>query len=39
VTPNEGVTLVCVECGRKPTAAERGWKAYLTVDEDKPAEA
>jgi hypothetical protein len=31
--------LVCVESGRKQPADERGWKAYLTVDEDEPAEA
>jgi len=31
--------LVCVECGRVERAGERGWKAYLTVDETEPAEA
>jgi hypothetical protein len=31
--------LCCVECGREQTAGELGWKAYLTVDEDEPAEA
>jgi DNA-directed RNA polymerase subunit RPC12/RpoP len=36
-----GMTEVpkCVECGREQAADERGWKAYLTVDEDEPAEA
>jgi DNA-directed RNA polymerase subunit RPC12/RpoP len=29
----------CAECGREHAAGERGWKAYLTVDEDEPAEA
>jgi hypothetical protein len=30
----------CVECGRVQTApVARGWRAYLTVDEDEPAEA
>jgi hypothetical protein len=29
-----------VECGRVQAApAARGWRAYLTVDEDEPAEA
>ena len=31
--------LECVECGRKQRAGEPGWKAYLTTDEDEPAEA
>ena len=32
--------LRCVECGRVQTApVARGWRAYLTVDEDEPAEA
>ena len=32
--------LRCVECGRVQTAAgARGWRAYLTTDEDEPAEA
>jgi hypothetical protein len=30
---------VCVECGRKQAADERAWRAYLTDDEDEPAEA
>jgi hypothetical protein len=28
-----------VECNRGQADGERGWKAYLTVDEDEPAEA
>jgi hypothetical protein len=31
--------LHCVECGREQSADGRGWKAYLTADEDEPAEA
>lgn len=31
--------VTCVECGREQRADERGWKAYLTVDEGEPAEA
>jgi hypothetical protein len=31
--------LICVECGREQGAGERGWRAYLTVDEEEPAEA
>jgi DNA-directed RNA polymerase subunit RPC12/RpoP len=31
--------LTCVECGREQADDERGWKAYLTVDEDESAEA
>jgi hypothetical protein len=32
--------LRCVECGRVQTASgARGWCAYLTTDEDEPAEA
>ena len=32
--------LTCVECGRRqPASVARGWKAYLTADEDEPAEA
>jgi hypothetical protein len=31
--------LTCVECGRAQLAGERGWRAYLTVDEDESAEA
>jgi hypothetical protein len=25
--------LTCAECGRQQTAGERGWRAYLTVDD------
>lgn len=31
--------LVCEECGRVSPENERGWTAYLTTDEDEPAEA
>ena len=32
--------LTCVECGRvQAAAAQRGSRAYLTTDEDEPAEA
>jgi hypothetical protein len=31
--------LTCVECGREQAADQCGWKAYLTTDEDEPAEA
>jgi hypothetical protein len=31
--------LTCVECGREQDDGGRGWRAYLTVDEDEPAEA
>jgi hypothetical protein len=31
--------LTCEECGREQPACESGWKAYLTTDEDEPAEA
>jgi hypothetical protein len=31
--------LRCTDCGRGQAADERGWKAYVTVDEDEPAEA
>jgi hypothetical protein len=31
--------LKCVECGRVQPAGARGCKAYLTTDEDEPAEA
>jgi DNA-directed RNA polymerase subunit RPC12/RpoP len=39
VTARDGTTLTCVECGRAQAAGERGWRTYLTVDEDEPAEA
>jgi hypothetical protein len=32
-------SLVCVECGRVQATDERGWRAYLTTDEEEPAEA
>jgi hypothetical protein len=31
--------MTCVECRREQAAGERGWRAYLTTDEDEPAEA
>jgi hypothetical protein len=32
--------LRCVECRRvQAVSVARGWRAYLTVDEDEPAEA
>ncbi len=31
--------LRCVECDRVQTENVRGWKAYLTTDENEPAEA
>ena len=31
--------LRCVECGREQPNGECGWKAYLTTDEDEPAQA
>jgi hypothetical protein len=31
--------LACVECGRVQAAGEREWRAYLTADEDEPADA
>jgi hypothetical protein len=39
VTTADGAALVCAECGREHAAVERGWRAYLTVDEDEPTEA
>jgi hypothetical protein len=40
VEPDQVELLRCVECGRpQPSNVARGWKAYLTADEDKPAEA
>jgi DNA-directed RNA polymerase subunit RPC12/RpoP len=39
VNPDLTDVLTCVECGREQTADERGWRAYLTTDEDEPAEA
>ncbi len=31
--------LVCVECGREQDADERGWRSYLTTDEEEPGGA
>ena len=40
VTGEAAEPLRCVECGRVQTApVARGWRAYLTVDDDEPAEA
>jgi hypothetical protein len=36
--PNHAA-LTCVESRREQAAGERGWRAYLTVDEHEPAEA
>jgi hypothetical protein len=33
VKPDHGERLVCVEWGRERAADERGWRAYLTVDD------
>jgi hypothetical protein len=30
--------LQCAECGRVSRDKERGWRAYLTDDEEEPAE-
>jgi hypothetical protein len=38
-TPAYTNRLQCVECGRVLRDRERGWTAYLTVDEDEPVEA
>jgi hypothetical protein len=32
-------SLRCVECGREQADDERGWRSYLTTDEEEPAEA
>jgi hypothetical protein len=37
--PDQAAGLTCAECGRHQDAGERGWRAYLTTDEDEPAEA
>jgi hypothetical protein len=29
----------CVECGSEQSADERGWRVYLTVDDEEPVEA
>jgi hypothetical protein len=31
--------LVCVECERIQASDERGWRSYLTIDDEEPAEA
>lgn len=31
--------LTCEECGREEADDERGWRSYLTTDEEEPAEA
>jgi hypothetical protein len=38
LTPVFTNRLQCVECGRVSRENERGWRAYLTTDEDEPAE-
>jgi hypothetical protein len=38
VKPDQAEQLTCVECGREQLAGESGWRAYLTTDEDEPAE-
>lgn len=35
----QDATVSCVECGREQSAGERGWRVYLTTDEDEPVEA
>jgi hypothetical protein len=37
--PARSPSLVCIECGRIQTDDERGWRSYLTVDEDEPVAA
>jgi len=40
--PEQGEGLTCLECGRHQAADERGWRAYLTVDDadnEEPVEA
>jgi hypothetical protein len=39
VKPDDAEFLRCVECGREQAVDERGWRAYLTTDEDEPAAA
>lgn len=31
--------LMCVECGRVQADNERGWRSYLTTDEEEPTDA
>jgi hypothetical protein len=35
----DGEAMACQECGRGQPAGERGWRSYLTTDEEEPAEA
>jgi hypothetical protein len=41
VRPHEKLSsqVRCVECRREAPVGEHGWRAYLTEDEGKPAEA
>ena len=40
VTGEATEPLKCVECGRVQTVSvARGWRAYITADEEEPAEA
>lgn len=39
MTTPDAKAVTCVECGREQAVNERGWRAYLTVDEEEPAEA
>jgi hypothetical protein len=39
VNPDQVKRLRCVECRRIQKADECGWRSYLTVDEEEPAEA
>ena len=34
----EAIVLVCLECGAEAEERAAGWRAYLTDDEDEPAE-
>ncbi|MBA2725546.1 MAG: hypothetical protein H0U53_06115 [Actinobacteria bacterium] len=35
---SEPKRILCVECRREQRERERGWRAYLTTDEDEAAE-
>jgi len=35
---SERKRILCVECSREPLEGLRGWRAYLTTDEDEPAD-
>ena len=37
--PDHAERLTCIECGREQLAGERGWRSYLTTDEEEPVEA